>query len=200
MVGEVFAKLGACVARADDIAHQLMLPGNSVYREIVQHFGDSILNPDGTINRGQLAKIAFSSSPSGSKPRIEELNQIVHPAVIEKQEEWMRQIGSDDPRAIAIVEAALILEADLTRHFDKLIVVTCRPEQRIERWAARTGVDIETARQQIDQRMAAQWPEEIKIKAADFVIDNSGSMADAELQIRHAYQQLQQILIAQGLT
>lgn len=200
MVGEVFAKLGACVARADDIAHQLMLPGNSVYREIVQHFGDSILNPDRTINRGQLAKIAFSSSPSGWKPRIEELNQIVHPAVIEKQEEWMRQIGSDDPRAIAIVEAALILEADLTRHFDKLIVVTCRPEQRIERWAARTSVDIETARQQIDQRMAAQWPEEIKIKAADFVIDNSGSMADAELQIRHVYQQLQQILIAQGLT
>ena len=77
---------------------------------------------------------------------MQELNQIVHPAVLRQQEEWMREVGRRDPHAIAIVEAALILEAELDKGFDRLVVVTCRPEQRIERWAQRLKVDEETAR------------------------------------------------------
>jgi dephospho-CoA kinase len=191
--GEMFAALGAHLIHADEIAHQLIRPGEAVYQEVVRHFGAAILNPDGTINRARLAELAFGSGPqsgAGKSSRIEELNRIVHPAVIRKQEEWMEEIGRKFPHAIAIVEAALILEAGADKGFDRLTVVTCRPEQRFERWAARTKTDIETARREVERRMAAQFPDEVKIKAADYVIDNSGSLEETRQQVDEVFRKL----------
>ena len=190
VVGEMFATLGAKVIRADDIAHQLMQPGQSVHREVVEHFGAGILNADGSVNRAQLAEAAFGADGSGNS-RIQELNHIVHPAVIRRQEEWMEEVGRDDPQAIAIVEAALILEAGAWERFDRVLVVTCRAEQRIERWAGRLKVDLDTARKEVERRMAAQLPDEDKVKAADYVIDNSGSLDETRKQVAAAYQKLQ---------
>ena len=99
-------------------------------------------------------------------------------------------MGRRDPHAIAMVEAALILEAGMAKGFDRLIVVTCRPEQRIERWAQRLKVDQETARREVTRRMAAQLPDEEKIKAADYVIDNSGSLDETERQVKKIYAEL----------
>jgi dephospho-CoA kinase len=190
VVGEMFAALGAHLIQADAIAHELMQPGEAVYREVVRHFGEGILNPDGSVNRGRLAEAAFGA-PGGNKPtRVQELNKIVHPAVIRRQEEWMEEVGRRDPRAIAIVEAALILEAGSAKDFDRLVVVTCRPEQRIQRWAARVGVDSETARREVTRRMAAQLPDEEKIKAADYVIDNSGSLDETQKVARQVFGEL----------
>ena len=193
-VGDMFAGLGVPVIQADVIAHQLMQPGEKVYCEVVRHFGDEILNPDGTINRSRLAELAFSSNPRFSKPgqssRVQELNQIVHPAVIHAQEEWMADVGRRDPQAIAMVEAALILEAGAGRRFDRLVVVTCQPEQRIERWAHKQNVDPERARQEVERRMAAQLPDEEKIAAADYVIDNSRSLQETSDQVRAVYEKL----------
>jgi dephospho-CoA kinase len=186
-VGKIFAGLGAYVIRADDIAHGLMKPGELVYQEIVRHFGSEILNADGIVNRSKLAKAAFSEGAGAS---IEKLNQIVHPPVIKKQEQWMEDVGRRDPQAIAIVEAALILEANLADRFDKLVVVTCRPEQRAERWADSRKVSIENARLEIARRLAAQWPEEMKVKAADYVIDNSGTLAETKRQVTGVYEEL----------
>ncbi len=198
-VGKIFADLGAYVIRADDIAHDLMKPGEAVHQEIVRRFGNDILNADGTVNRAKLAKAAFGSGSSTSATRIEELNQIVHPPVIQKQEAWMEEVGQRDPQAIAIVEAALILEANLENNFDKLVVVTCRAEQRAERWASSRKVSIEHARLEIARRLAAQWPDEVKIKAADYVIDNSGSLEETELEVREIYQTLRRIVDQQTL-
>ena len=193
-VGEMFVELGAHLIQADEIAHRLMQPGEAVYPGVVRHFGAAILNADGTINRARLAELAFgSSAETGSgkaASRVEELNRIVHPAVIRKQEEWMDEIGRHSPYAIAIVEAALILEARAERSFDRLVVVTCRPEQRFERWAARTKTDIETARREVARRMTAQFPDEVKIKAADCVIDNSGSLDQTRKQVDEVFRRL----------
>ena len=189
VVGEMFAALGAHLIQADAIAHELMQPGEAVYQEVVRHFGEGILNPDGSVNRARLAEAAFGA-PRGDQSRIQELNQIVHPAVIRRQEDWMAEVGRRDPRAIAIVEAALILEAGSAKSFDRLVVVTCRPEQRIERWAARVDVDGETARREVTRRMAAQFPDEEKIKAADYVIDNSGSLDETQRQVGQVYGEL----------
>jgi dephospho-CoA kinase len=186
VVGEMFAALGAHIIQADEISHQLMQPGQAVYQEVVRHFGAGILSPDGSVNRARLAELAFSSQSS----RVQELNQIVHPAVIRRQEEWMEQIGQRDPHAIALVEAALILEAGSAKSFDRLVVVTCRPEQRIERWAQRLRVDQETACREVERRMAAQLPDEEKIKAADYVIDNSGSLDETSGQVQNIYAEL----------
>jgi dephospho-CoA kinase len=184
-VGEMFVALGAHLIQADAIAHQLMQPGEAVYQEVVQHFGAGILDSDGRINRASLAQAAF-----GTPSRIQELNQIVHPPVIRKHDEWMKEMGRRDPHAIAIVEAALVLEAGLVNHFDRIVVVTCRPEQRIERWAQRTKVDTETARKEVVRRMAAQLPDEEKIKVADDVIDNSGTLDATSEQVKAIYEKL----------
>jgi dephospho-CoA kinase len=187
VVGEMFVTLGAHLIQADAIAHQLMQPGEAVYQEVVHHFGSEILNPDGTVNRARLAEAAFGTPSDNNASRIEELNQIVHPAVIRRQDEWMNEVGRNDPQAIAIVEAALILEAGATKRFDKIVVVTCHPEQRIHRWAARVGVDEATARREVDRRMAAQLPDAEKIKAAQYVIDNSGSLDETRKQVAKVY-------------
>jgi dephospho-CoA kinase len=187
VVGEMFLKLGAHLLQADAVAHWLMQPGHAVYEEVVRRFGREILNPDGTINRPRLAEAAF-----GASPRVKELNQIVHPAVVAHQNEWMEDIGQRDPNAIAIVEAALILEAGTASRFDRLIVVTCHPEQRILRYARRLGISEDAARGEVTRRMAAQIPDEEKIKAADFVIDNSGSLAATEQQVQRVFAELRQ--------
>ena len=189
VVGKMFAALGAQVTQADEISHQLMLPGEAVYREVVEHFGAGILDPDGTVNRARLAELAFGGA--GKASRVEELNQIVHPAVIQRQEEWIAAVGRRDPHAIAMVEAALILEAKMEKGFDRLVVVTCRPEQRIERWAQRLKVDLERARREVMRRMAAQLSDEEKIKAADYVIDNSGPLDETERQVKKIYAELE---------
>jgi dephospho-CoA kinase len=187
-VGEMFTALGAQVVQADEIAHQLMEPGEAVYLEVVDHFGPGILNPDGSVNRGRLAELAFGAV--GKASRVQELNQIVHPSVIRRQEEWMADVGWRDPHAIAMVEAALILEAGMENGFDRLILVTCHPQQRVERWARRLNVDQETARREVARRMAAQLSDEEKIKAADYVVDNSGSLDETEQQVKKIYAQL----------
>ena len=190
--GEMFAALGAHVVQADRIAHQLMQPGESVYNEVVRHFGREILNPDGSVNRAKLAEAAFGNSadPNGRNSRIVELNRIVHPAVIRSQDEWMHAVGQRDANGVAIVEAALILEAGAADHFDRIIVVTCDPEQRAIRFAARQKVDLETARKEVARRMAAQLPDEKKVEAADFVIDNSGSLDRTREQVSNIWEQL----------
>ena len=147
VAGKMFADLGAHVIQADQLAHDLMQPGKPVYKKIVQHFGVEILDPDQTINRGRLATLAFGVS--GKQSHIAELNAIVHPVVIAEQEAWMDRISIEHPDAIAIVEAALILEAGMKPHFDRLVVVTCEPEQRIQRWMERVHVDEPTARAEV---------------------------------------------------
>jgi dephospho-CoA kinase len=192
-VGEMFVGLGAHLVQADRIAHSLMQPGEAVYNEVVRHFGREILNPDGSVNRAKLAELAFgsASAPKGtSPPRVEELNRIVHPAVIRSQEEWMDEVGRQDRRSVAIVEAALILEAGAGARFDQLIVVTCGADQRAQRFAARQKIDLESARKEVARRMAAQLPDEEKTKAADYVIDNSGSLEGTRAQVREVWEKL----------
>ena len=197
VVGDMLVALGAHLVQADRIAHQLMLPGQAVYNEVVRHFGGGILNPDLSVNRSKLAEAAFGSSAAQGKAstapsavsnsaipsRVQELNRIVHPAVIRSQEDWMEEMGRQDPHAVAIVEAALIVEAGAAKRFDRLIVVTCREEQRIARFAARHKLDLDAARKEVERRMAAQLPEAEKIKAADYVIDNSGSLDHTREQV-----------------
>jgi len=191
VVGKMFMGLGAHLVEADRIAHSLMQPGESVYNEVVRHFGRGILNSDGGVNRSKLAELAFG--PPGSdqaSSRIAELNRIVHPAVIRSQEEWTQAVGQQDPEGVAIVEAALLIEAEAAKRFDRLIVVTCKTEQRAERFAARQKIDLETARKEVSRRMAAQLPDEEKIKVAHYVIDNSGPLEATRRQVEEIWQEL----------
>jgi dephospho-CoA kinase len=198
VVGEMFVGLGAHLILADAVAHDLMQPGQAVYDEVVRRFGQEILNPDGSINRPRLAQAAFGEPGSTGPARVQELNAIVHPAVVEREDKWMEEVGRREPSAIAMVEAALILEAGVADRFDRLIVVTCRPEQRIQRLAARLGISEEAARAEVTRRMAAQMPDEEKIKAADYVIDNSRSLDSTEEQVRRVFAALREEAARKG--
>ncbi len=191
-VARMFATLGAQVIQADAIAHELMRPGETVYDEVVRHFGSEIVKPDGTIDRKKLAELAFGGD------RVQELNKIVHPAVIWRQEQWMAEIAANEPNAIAIVEAALIFEASVSRRFDRLIVVTCTPEQKKQRFAERmlspqeryNPEKLQAVYTEAERRIRAQMPDSEKVAAAHFVIDNSGSLKRTEAQVLEVYDKL----------
>ena len=186
LVGSMFAELGAHLIDADKIGHELMAPGAPVYEELVKRFGSEILNPDKTVNRGKLAELAFDQR----RPRIYELNGLLHPGIIQRYEKRMEEIAASEPNAIVMLEAALLLEAGLRKRFDRIVVVSCKPQQRIERWEQRQHVDAESARREVTRRMMAQAPQEAKIQVADFVIDNSGTIEQTRAQVEKVFAEL----------
>ena len=173
----MFERRGAFTIRADEIAHELMRPGQPVFDKVVTAFGKEILEEDGTISRPRLAELAFGHE------RIAELNAIVHPEVVRYQEEWLEHVRWREQHAIAIVEAALMIEANAHKNLDKLIVVTCNDADRIGRFQRRTGLDEAAARIELERRMKNQMPESEKAKRANYVIDNSGDFEFAESQV-----------------
>ena len=194
-VSEMMTLRGAHVVQADKVAHELMQPGQVVYDAVVKLFGSEIFHPQTKeIDRAKLAELAFGSG------RIKELNAIVHPAVIDHQQRWMTELETQDPKAIAVWEAALILEADVRGRFDKIVVVICPMEKKLERWVKRTvapnagPLAVIQARKEAQRRMAEQIPDEEKVKAADYVIDNGGSLARTEQQVEKLMQELKSLV------
>ena len=104
----------------------------------------------------------------------------------------MQAVGLQNPHGVAIVEAALLLEAGAAKSFDRMVVVTCNAEQRAERFAARQKIDLESARKEVARRMAAQLPDEEKVRAADYVIDNSGSLDHTCQQVKAVWEKLRE--------
>jgi len=188
-VAKMCADLGARVIYADKIAHELYQPGQPVYEELVKRFGPEIVQPDGEIDRAKLATIVFNNG------RVEELNKIVHPAVIRRQEQLMHEISAREPNAVIMVEAALIFEAGAKNRFSKMIVVTCRPDQKVARYAQRAGLDEAAATDEVERRSKAQLPDDEKMRRADYVIDNSGSLERTRQQVERVYAELKTLAI-----
>ena len=182
-VAELLVRRGAHFLSADALAHEAYAPGTGVYAELVRRFGAEILDADGSVNRKRLANAVFPD-------RIAELNAVVHPAVIEAQNRWMNEIERGDPDGIAVVEAALLLEAGAEKDFDEVIVVTCGFEQKVERYAARTGLLLDAARAEVERRSAAQMKDQEKARRADYVIENSGSLEALERQVDEVWRKL----------
>ena len=188
-VAGMMRQRGAHVVLADEVAHALMRPGEPVYYEVVRHFGSDIVAIDGSIDRKKLADAAFGSG------RIQELNQIVHPAVVAHQDAWMKEMAAKDPGGISVVEAALMLEAGVGKRFDKLVVVVCTVPQKIERFARRHNLDLAAAAREVTRRMAAQLPDEEKVRVADYVLDNSGPLAELEVNVDALMEELRRLAV-----
>jgi len=189
----LFAAHGAHVLSADEIARGLMQPGQPVYDRIVAAFGPPVVlagDPKARLDRPALARIAFTQN------RVDELNAIIHPAAIARQAELVDEIAARDPRAIVIVESALIFETKYggpdgwRRRFDKLILVTAPEEVRIARFIARTaptGSLTDELRASLEsdarRRIAQQLPDEQKAALCDYVLTNSGPVTELEWQV-----------------
>lgn len=172
-VAAMLEKRGCRVLYADKIARELMRPGQPAYDEAVGAFGKDILAADATIDRPRLAAMVFADPA-----KLEKLNQIVHPRIIEAIESEFKRIAQADPGAMVIVEAALLVESGYWTRLDKLVVTWSWPEQQIER-LMKGGLTREQAR----ARLSAQMPPEQKRDRADIEIDCSGSLAATELQV-----------------
>jgi dephospho-CoA kinase len=183
-VGQMLVARGARFLQADTLAHRLYEPGEPVYHAVVERFGHEILNCNGTIDRKRLANAAFPN-------RVGELNAIVHPAVVAAQNRWMDEVAQSDPDGIAVIEAALIMEAGAAKDFDTLIVVTCDFEQKVARYGHRAKCSPEEAKAEVLRRSAAQLPDTEKAARADFVIDNSGTLEATTRQVEALWAQLQ---------
>ncbi len=181
-VGKMFVDQGCHLIDADAIVHRLFVPGQPVYRSVIEAFGSSIIAGDGSINREVLGGIVFNDSASRLR-----LNSLVHPAVIEYQKKWLDELEAREPTAIGIVEAALMIEVGTYRNYDKVIVVVCpAPEQR-RRLRERSGLSEE----QIEARIQAQLSMEEKAKFADYVIDNSGTLDETRKQVLEVIEKLE---------
>jgi len=181
-VAALMREFGCHVLEADKLAHQLMEPGQPAYLEILRDFGEQILSADQRINRAALGEVVFRDSK-----RLKRLNEIVHPRVIQEQD---RQLAAweRDGVPVAVVEAALLIEAGYHKHVDRLVVVWCRPEQQRERLQAR-GLTSE----QIAQRIAAQMPLEEKRRLADDEIDCSGTLEATRQQVEELVKKVKQL-------
>lgn len=177
-VGRTLEELGCRVVRADDLGHQVLLPGGEAFDAVVARFGTAILGDGGAIDRRRLAGEVF-----GDPERLAELNRLVHPAVIRREEQFIEDVRRADPSAIVVVEAAILIETGSYRRFDKLILVVCGEEQQIERAIHRDG----TTREEVLARLARQMPLEEKRQYADFIIDSSGPKERTVEQTRAVY-------------
>jgi dephospho-CoA kinase len=195
-------ELGAEVIEADELGRALMEPGQAVYAEIVRVFGPEVVSTDGRLNRSKLAELAFHGG------RLNDLNSIVHPAVIAAQKEWMDGVFARDPAAVAVVESALVFEverdarargekegvlADWKRRFDRVVVVTAPDEVKIKRFAAkinRLGEARAAAEADARARLARQIPDTEKAALADYLIENSGDIAALRTKVDDLWVQL----------
>jgi dephospho-CoA kinase len=188
-VAAIFREHGLHVLEADAIARQMMGPGQEVFRRIANHFGTSVVRPDGSLDRARLATLAFSEG------RLNELNRIVHPPVIAEQERLTSEIFGREAHAIVVIESALIFEAeawgtvpDWRQRFDRVILVTAPDDLKIQRFLARIlpeNVTLElraAAERDARLRLAVQLPDAAKIPHCDYIIDNSGSLDSTRSQ------------------
>lgn len=162
-VGRAMVDLGCHLLQADQVGHAVLAPDGEAYAAVIAEFGGGIVEPDGTIARKRLGDIVFRDPAQLAK-----LNALVHPAVFARQEAWFAQLPSD---AVAIVEAAIMIETGSYRRYDRLVLTVCRPDLQLARGMARDGL----TEAQVRERLARQMPESEKRKYAHFVIDTSGT-------------------------
>jgi dephospho-CoA kinase len=181
----MFEELGAKTIDADQLGHELLRPPLPAYQEVVRRFGPNILDATGAIDRAGLGKVVFADSD-----KLEQLNAILHPRISERVEQRAEEYGASNPRAVILVDAALIFEAGIGGNFRKVIVAWCTPAQQIERLIAKTGLGHEGAA----RRIAAQMPVEEKRSRADFLIDCSVSLENTRKEVGEVFSKLKRIV------
>jgi dephospho-CoA kinase len=180
-VCDIFRELGCFVLDADQTAREVVEPNTPGLRKIIEHFGAQVLTEAGALDRSRLGAIVFADE---AKRQL--LNSIVHPLVIEAQNQWLAERERENPDRTAIIDAALMIESKGYQRFDKLIVVWCEPAVQLERLMRRNNL----SREEALQRIGAQMPQEEKKRYADFLIDTSEGFESARRQTIEVFEQL----------
>ncbi|OEU62664.1 MAG: dephospho-CoA kinase [Desulfuromonadales bacterium C00003094] len=179
-VAQAFQALGAVVVCADVLAREIVCPGTKALQEIAECFGCQVLREDGTLNRQLMAEMVFNDDQARMA-----LNGITHPAIAALARTRLRE-AEQGGAPLVIYDAPLLYEVGADREVDKVLVVKVGAEVQLARLMARDGIN----RQQALARVAAQMPQEEKVARADFVIDNSGSAKETQVQVRSLMERL----------
>jgi dephospho-CoA kinase len=180
-VCEVLRELGAFVLDADQTAREVVARGSNGLALIAEKFGTEVLTETGELDRARMGAIVFSDDA-----KRELLNSIVHPLVFEAQNLWLAETERANPRAVAVIDAALMIESGGYKRFTKLIVVWCEPEIQLQRLMLRNNLSEAEAL----KRIGAQMPQEEKKRYADYLIDTSRGFENTREQTIEVFEQL----------
>jgi dephospho-CoA kinase len=183
-VAEVLKEEGAILLDADQIGRELVEPHTPTWAKLIKVFGTDILDDEGAIRRKKLAALVFSDPH-----RRKRLEEILHPAIKKEITRRLEAIGRRNPEAVVIVDAALLVETGEYRGMDRLIVVTSTEAQQVERLRQRDGA----TREQALVILASQMGTEEKVKVADYVIRNEGSLEEIQKRAREIFQELRRM-------
>ena len=181
-VAAILREMKFRVLDADLLAHQLIEPGQPAYEEVLRAFGREICDPQGRIERARLGGVVFADPA-----KLARLNRIVHPRVLETSDRQFAEWAKTEPRGVAFIEAALLVEAGYHRRLDRLVVAWCTPDQQRERLTGR-GM----TREEAEQRIGAQMPIEEKKRFATDLIDCSGTLEETRKQVEALAARLQE--------
>ncbi|NLV17087.1 MAG: dephospho-CoA kinase [Syntrophomonadaceae bacterium] len=182
-VSKMLKQKGIPVIDADQIAREIVEPGEPAYQDIVNEFGPRVVDADGQLNRKYLGDIIFSDPEMREK-----LNSFTHPRVQKKFEHHMQQLSPDD--RIVIWDVPLLFETNMYKEVDEVWVVWVDERLQVERLMQRDGL----TQPQAKLRAASQMPMVEKMKRADRLIDNRGSIEETEAIVAKYYKQVQSIL------
>jgi dephospho-CoA kinase len=181
-VAAMLRELDCPVLDADTLGHELLEQGQDAYNEVVHEFGKEVLDAYSNVDRSKLGHIIFADAAKRVR-----LNQILHPRILDVVRKWFTALGHAGGTELAVVEAALIIEAGYRKELDRVIVCWCPPEQQLQRLVER-GLTTEQA----ELRIAAQMPMEEKRRLGDESIDCSGSLDETERQVMEVVKRLSQ--------
>lgn len=180
-VSRLFRELGVPVVDADHLARQVVAKGSEALQELIALLGEEIIQPDGSLDRSRLGEIIFAD------PEIrQKVDDIMHPRVFVQMQEATQKALASARTPIIILDVPLLFESGYTlRLADETVVVYASPRVQRARLMARNHVDAAEA----DRRIASQMPLEEKIRRADYVIDNSGSLRETEKQVQRLWEE-----------
>jgi dephospho-CoA kinase len=181
MVSEIFANLGAKILDADEVAREVLLPGQPAWTRLRQAFGQEFFHSDGTIKRKQLRKLVF-----GDPEKRKQLNAIVHPEVMREINRRAETLSSSIKAGVLLVDVPLLLEVGVANRFDKVVVVYASESVQIKRLMQRDGISEEEAKQALNAQILLSK----KLEQADYVIDNNGTPEETQVQVQRVWQEL----------
>ena len=186
-VSDLLAEKGAIPINADEIGHQLLKANSPVIDELTETFGQGILDASGDVSRKKLGAIVFKD-----KSARERLNSILHPLIIERSRGQARQLVTEDPTCVVLLDAPLLIEAGAYDTVDLIVVVTASPEAQLRRTLERSVAQGRPLTEtEVQARIDSQMPVTEKVKYADVIIENEGTLEELCMQVDALWERLQ---------
>lgn len=184
-VSKLLSKRGAIPINSDEIGHQLLKRGSPVMEALLETFGVDILDEFGDVSRQKLGAIVFKD-----KTARERLNAIMHPPIVERSRSEANRLVTEDTNCVVLIDAPLLIEANSQDTVDVIVVVTASTQIQLQRLLVNRSLTPAEAQARIDSQM----PVSEKVKYADFVIENDGTLEELEQKVDRLWEEIRRLI------